>query len=343
MEKTVWFRSGTGLLLLLMCLWGGCSPSKNTEVEQFAVDLSSSTEILLDGVAEITELELGVNGNLYVLDAKNNQVHIYQPDGEHILSFGSAGSGPGEFRNPRSIEVERESIFVAERGGTVHKFTANGDFVAQIKPSTIFHMNSSFHVVESKIIVGGLKEEVGGFGSMLHVFDFQDGDTSVDFASVPPLAVEFNATMIFGINCDVGTEEAYLLCVQPTDYALFSYSIAGDSISYTPIEDPEFRRLSQLQPIPLNEKMEWISSFDQAYILRILGRGKVLIEVSRGPAPRNYSIVEIKSGRTTGRLQSGKRILAIDRENKRVVLEGDASESKTAVNIIYSNAPAWIP
>ncbi|MBI5196916.1 MAG: hypothetical protein HZA10_11445 [Nitrospirae bacterium] len=44
-------------------------------------------------------------GNIYVADLKSNIIKIYNPDGSYKSSFGSTGSGDGQFQSPTSIAI----------------------------------------------------------------------------------------------------------------------------------------------------------------------------------------------------------------------------------------------
>ena len=61
---------------------------------------------------------VGPNGDIFVSDGyANSSVHRFSPDGKHIASFGSPGSGPGEFRVPHSVRVSSDGrVYVADRG-----------------------------------------------------------------------------------------------------------------------------------------------------------------------------------------------------------------------------------
>ena len=74
------------------------------------------------------------SGELYVADGYgNSSIHRFSATGDHISSFGSPGSSPGQFRVPHSISVSQDGrIYVADReNNRVQVFTAEGEFLAQ--------------------------------------------------------------------------------------------------------------------------------------------------------------------------------------------------------------------
>lgn len=74
------------------------------------------------------------SGELYVADGYgNSSVHRFSASGDYISSFGSPGSGPGQFRVPHSVRVSLDGrVYVADReNNRVQVFTAEGDFQAE--------------------------------------------------------------------------------------------------------------------------------------------------------------------------------------------------------------------
>jgi DNA-binding beta-propeller fold protein YncE len=57
------------------------------------------------------------SGDVYITDGYgNSRVHRYSADGRHILSWGDAGVGPGEFQIPHNVVIdEDEWVFVTDR------------------------------------------------------------------------------------------------------------------------------------------------------------------------------------------------------------------------------------
>ena len=73
-------------------------------------------------------------GELYVADGYgNSSVHRFSAAGDYLSSFGSPGSGPGQFRVPHSVRVSSDGrVYVADRENhRVQVFTAEGQFVTE--------------------------------------------------------------------------------------------------------------------------------------------------------------------------------------------------------------------
>jgi peptidylglycine monooxygenase len=74
------------------------------------------------------------SGEIYVADGYgNSSVHRFSATGDYISSFGSPGSGPGQFRVPHSVRVSQDGrVYVADRENhRVQVFTAEGEFQAE--------------------------------------------------------------------------------------------------------------------------------------------------------------------------------------------------------------------
>ena len=74
------------------------------------------------------------SGELYVADGYgNSSVHRFSAAGDYLSSFGSPGSGPGQFRVPHSVRVSSDGrVYVADRENhRVQVFTAEGQFVTE--------------------------------------------------------------------------------------------------------------------------------------------------------------------------------------------------------------------
>ncbi len=73
-------------------------------------------------------------GELYVADGYgNSSIHRFSPAGDYISSFGSPGSGPGQFRVPHSVRASQDGrVYVADRENhRVQVFTAEGEFLSE--------------------------------------------------------------------------------------------------------------------------------------------------------------------------------------------------------------------
>ena len=67
--------------------------------------------------ATVTSVATDKAGNVFVADFYNNRVQKFSADGTFLSSFGSKGSGPGQFSYPIALAISDDgSVFVADYG-----------------------------------------------------------------------------------------------------------------------------------------------------------------------------------------------------------------------------------
>ena len=96
-----------------------------------------------------TDISVSPWGDIYISDGyANSSVHRFSTEGKHLSSFGSPGSGPGQFRVPHSLRVSADGrVFVCDReNNRVQVFTQDGQYVTQwtdfIRPMGV-HIDSN--------------------------------------------------------------------------------------------------------------------------------------------------------------------------------------------------------
>jgi DNA-binding beta-propeller fold protein YncE len=81
-----------------------------------------------------TNLALSVEGELFIADGYGNaRIHRFSPDGKLLLSWGEPGAGPGQFRVPHGIAVDRQgTLYVADRENSrIQLFGADGEYLGE--------------------------------------------------------------------------------------------------------------------------------------------------------------------------------------------------------------------
>ena len=81
-----------------------------------------------------TDVAVSQAGDIYVTDGYGNAcVHKFSPAGEHILTWGEPGSGPGEFHTPHGVWVDDlERVYVVDRDNNrVQLFTSDGEYIEE--------------------------------------------------------------------------------------------------------------------------------------------------------------------------------------------------------------------
>jgi DNA-binding beta-propeller fold protein YncE len=81
-----------------------------------------------------TDIAFGPSGRLFISDGYGNaRVLEYTAKGERVKQWGSAGTGPGQFRQPHSIALDEDGIiYVADRlNGRLQRFDLNGKYLGE--------------------------------------------------------------------------------------------------------------------------------------------------------------------------------------------------------------------
>ena len=79
-------------------------------------------------------LVLDTKGNVYVVELGKDRILQFNSNGTLIRTWGSSGSGPGQFNNPIGITLDytRGYVYVTDTGNDrVQKFTSDGKFITK--------------------------------------------------------------------------------------------------------------------------------------------------------------------------------------------------------------------
>jgi DNA-binding beta-propeller fold protein YncE len=101
-------------------------------------DTGKVTNWLVERAAEPfnhpTEMIAHPNGDIYVTDGyRNSRVHRFTSDGRLVASWGTPGSGPGQFHLPHSIAFDDSgTLYVADRANKrIQLFTPEGEYLGE--------------------------------------------------------------------------------------------------------------------------------------------------------------------------------------------------------------------
>lgn len=84
----------------------------------------------------ITTIRADDNGNIYVLDAKAQQVKVFDESGKYLRNIGRKGQGPGEFSLPSGLHIiSKNEIMVSSITRRLSFFSLSGKFLRQINNS----------------------------------------------------------------------------------------------------------------------------------------------------------------------------------------------------------------
>ena len=98
------------------------------------VENLGSPILTLGGVRAPYGVAINQRGEVVVIEVDRHCVSVFSPSGERIRSFGTHGSGQGQFKYPCGIAVDGEGniLVVDNNNNRIQKFTAEGDFLAAV-------------------------------------------------------------------------------------------------------------------------------------------------------------------------------------------------------------------
>ena len=116
------------------------------------------------------DITVSKEGQVYILDSRDNNIKIFQKDGSFMKCIGREGGGPGEFERPWILELIEDKIYVADtENGRIQVLTKDGKYQRSFKVPITFGYGMAF---DSK---GNLYLNTQGFRSpkVIAIYDNQ--------------------------------------------------------------------------------------------------------------------------------------------------------------------------
>jgi DNA-binding beta-propeller fold protein YncE len=93
-----------------------------------------NTKFLFDvkpNVDQPSDIAIGPNGDVYLVDGVNHRVIVFDSDGKQKLTFGRQGADKGEFKYPLGIDIAEDGkVFIADTGNhRIQAFDLKGNFL----------------------------------------------------------------------------------------------------------------------------------------------------------------------------------------------------------------------
>ncbi|MDE1829992.1 MAG: hypothetical protein KGI25_06700 [Thaumarchaeota archaeon] len=109
------------------------SPVRDDEllnVNQFSIPSFVSNFGTAASLKDPSGIAIDTDNDVYVVDAGNSQIKKFDSNGTLLLSWGSTGSGNGQFFHPNGIYVGKKYVYVADTGNArIQMFDKQGNFI----------------------------------------------------------------------------------------------------------------------------------------------------------------------------------------------------------------------
>ena len=144
----------------------------------------------IDGVQGPLGVVVNQKGEVVVTEPGKNIISVFSADGERLQSFGSRGSGQGQFIHPWGITIDGDGNIVVDNDNhCIQKFTASGQFLSAVGGKGNRHLQfkkpqgMTYNASNNKLYVAGsLNNRVQVLNSDLTFFSTFDSVVPTDAA-----------------------------------------------------------------------------------------------------------------------------------------------------------------
>ena len=161
-------------------------------------------------LSEPTDVAIAPNGDIFITEGHSfaqgaNRVSKYASDGRFIMSWGSTGSGSGEFNHPHTIALDSQGrVFVGDRGNNrIQIFDQEGTFLDVWyqfgRPSGIaITADDRIYVADSE----SWGTDNPGWEKGIRVGSARDGSVQYLIADLEPTATEHSGAEGVGVDSE---------------------------------------------------------------------------------------------------------------------------------------------
>jgi hypothetical protein len=107
--------------------------------------------------------------NIYVVDAKEDEIRVFSKSGAFLKSIGRRGQAPGEFESPQDIDIFDEKIYISESSNSrIQILDINGKYLGGFK--VLFAPDQVSVLEKDRILVSELPLLPSPGEKMIHCF-----------------------------------------------------------------------------------------------------------------------------------------------------------------------------
>jgi len=129
-------RSNKHAFAVMVCLFGcaGLIPADVSLAQDIPTATHSSRMTLGTSLSLPSDVGVGKEGKIYVVDGGNHQLAVFDAFGVRIGTVGKRGSKDGQFESPVGLGISRKGeVYLADKGNQcLQMFSADGRFLREI-------------------------------------------------------------------------------------------------------------------------------------------------------------------------------------------------------------------
>ena len=238
-----------------MVVLASCGPmdtsdtSPRLDLVLASVDTLISTESAL--LAHPTDIDVGVDGDVYIADARANHIVHLPANGAAARTIGREGQGPGEFSRPSVVRSKPGGLLIFDRGnGRVQYLSREGNFLSVVEAPPQSLASPLYLQSDGGILVGSM----GVDSSLVMSFDSSGslrglvGEPVVppvsffDFGSMKDRIARGEVPAEFRNNVlTAGAKDDGIWIVLQTEGEIRRYDPSGELLWRQTIDEPQIR------------------------------------------------------------------------------------------------------
>lgn len=148
----------------------GITIVSNPKEPMFSGEITKLEEDLSIGVkgglkeymfSRITDIDVDEDGNIYALDQREDQIKVYDRNGQFLRTIGRRGQGPGELDAPYFLSITAQEHLVVEdvAGRRMAFFTLEGEFIKNVSTAAGFFIDSKIDSAESFYGISSVQDD----------------------------------------------------------------------------------------------------------------------------------------------------------------------------------------
>lgn len=129
----------------------------------------------------VTHVEIDERGWMYIVNAGESAIRVYDHDGDYKYSFGSQGAGPGEFQAISALLIDSKNrlLIVDPNQARVTAYSLGGDFLSSWELPSITRVHQIAEIDDGRFVLLGQHND-----RLVHITDSEFSAIEVSFVRV---------------------------------------------------------------------------------------------------------------------------------------------------------------